>query len=144
MSDPESLAPIDEVLQPDPLMLSIGAEGKEQPSAPNCTLITAHDLAIRTDYFEVICTTKQSQIAVMELQNGQTSGPFGTDHPKSDQIFFCLGGTGQLLMEDEDYEVHPGDTGVIVAGARHQFMGKSELPFRTVNVYAPAAYPDES
>ncbi len=96
-----------------------------------------------TDLFEVIKTTDNTQVAVMVLQNGQTSGEFGTDHPHSDQVFYVVEGVGQLLLESGDIELHPGESGVIVAGTRHQFMGKGERVFRTFNVYGPVAYPDE-
>jgi len=96
------------------------------------------------DFFEVLATTDRTQLAVMTLQQGQTSGEFGTDHPDSDQLFYVLEGVGQLVLESGDVEVHPGDTGVVEAGAKHQFIGKSEHVFRTLNVYGPVAYPDEA
>jgi mannose-6-phosphate isomerase-like protein (cupin superfamily) len=118
----------------------IAPEISHQPGASVFARVRLHQ---GTDLFDVLKTTDRSQLAVMALQNGQTSGPFGTDHPKADQVFCVLEGTGQLVLDTGDIEVHAGDCGVIEAGTRHQFAGKGEHVFRTLNVYAPVAYPEE-
>jgi mannose-6-phosphate isomerase-like protein (cupin superfamily) len=110
---------------------------------PGASVFTQSRLVMGDELFDVLRTTDRSQMAVMALQNGQTSGPFGTDHPDADQTFYVIEGTGQLVLEGRDIEVHPGDCGVIEAGTRHQFIGKGEHVFRTFNAYAPVAYPEE-
>ena len=114
------------------------------PPDSGMKLIRSAKLMSGSEFFDVRATTDRTQIATMVLQNGQVSGEFGTDHPDADQTFYVLEGTGQLVLESGDTELRVGDVGVIVAGTKHQFMGKSERAFRTLNVYTPVAYPDEA
>lgn len=106
-------------------------------------IFRAPRLQVHDELFDVLASSARTQIALMNLHTGQTSGPFGTDHPHADQFFVVLEGVGQLVLSDGDVEVHPGDAGIIRAGSDHQFIGKSEHVFRTLNVYTPVAYPDE-
>lgn len=114
------------------------------PPESRMELIRSAKLLAGSDFFKVLATTDRTQIATMVLQNGQVSGEFGTDHPNADQTFYVLEGTGQLVLESGDTELRVGDSGLIVAGTKHQFMGKSERAFRTLNIYTPVAYPAES
>jgi quercetin dioxygenase-like cupin family protein len=104
----------------------------------------AEEIRKSHDLFKVLQNTDRSQLAVMVLQNGQASGEFGNDHAHADQFLLVLEGDGQLLLEGEDIELHPGDAIVIPAGANHQFIGKSEHAMRSITVYSPVAYPDEA
>jgi mannose-6-phosphate isomerase-like protein (cupin superfamily) len=103
------------------------------------TVIRSQELATERKFFEILLTSDRSQIAVMTLQAGQASGDYGTDHPNSDQILTVLEGGGKVRCEGEDKDLQPGDVVHIPAGAKHQVFG----PNRTLNVYSPAAYPDE-
>lgn len=104
----------------------------------------AADFRRSDELFKVLMNTDRSQLAVMVLQNGQESGAFGSDHPQSDQFLLVLEGTGQLVLQGEDILLEPGDAVVIPAGQPHQVIGSSDHPMRSVCVYAPVAYPDES
>jgi mannose-6-phosphate isomerase-like protein (cupin superfamily) len=97
------------------------------------------ELAGNGEFFRVLETTDRLQVAVMELEDGQTSGDYGTDHPHADQLVIVLEGAGTVRCEDETIPLTGGDVVLIPAGADHQVIG----PNRTLNVYAPVAYPDE-
>lgn len=102
-------------------------------------VIRAEELARSGEFFRVLETTDRSQLAVMVLGDGDTSGEYGTDHPQSDQIILVLEGSGSLVVEGEETPLSVGDIAVIPAGAKHQVRG----PNRTLSFYAPVAYPDE-
>lgn len=103
-------------------------------------LIRASELAGDREFFNVLHTTSNTQIAVMVLSPGQISGEYGTDHPQADQTLVVLEGGGCLKCEGNEYDLAPGDVVCIPAGAKHQVVG----PNRTLNFYSPVAYPDEA
>lgn len=89
--------------------------------------------------FEVLDKTDQSQIAIMLLGEGESSGEYGTDHPHADQIMVVLDGAGAVRCRGEEHPLSAGAVVVIPAGAPHQVIG----PNRTLNFYSPVAYPEE-
>lgn len=105
------------------------------------TLYSSDQISRIGGFFDVLQTTGRTQIAVMNLDDGQTSGEYGTDHPQADQILFVLEGQGVVRCEGEEKTVNAGDLVLIPAGAKHQVVGG---PMRSLNVYGPVAYPDEA
>ncbi|MEZ0325593.1 MAG: cupin domain-containing protein [Fimbriimonas sp.] len=97
------------------------------------------ELAEGSEQFEVLHTTDRTQVALMVLKEGETSGEYGTDHPQADQTLVVLEGGGSIKCEGKTANLQPGDVVLIPAGAKHQVIG----PNRTFNVYSPVAYPDE-
>lgn len=102
--------------------------------------ISAEELARRGEFFSVLETTENLQVGLMVLASGETSGEYGTDHPQADQLILVLEGGGSVRCEGSMIELGVGDVVLIPAGADHQVIG----PNRTLNVYAPVAYPDEA
>lgn len=102
--------------------------------------ISAEELASRGEFFSVLETTENLQAGLMVLANGQTSGEYGTDHPQADQLILVLEGGGSVKCEEESTELAAGDVVLIPAGSDHQVIG----PNRTLNVYAPVAYPEDA
>ena len=96
------------------------------------------------DFFKVFATTDKCQIALMRLLPDQESGKFGSDHPQADQVLIVMEGRGHAKIEDRDVELEEGDVLVIKAGEKHQVVADGAVSLRTMNVYAPVAYPDES
>ena len=76
----------------------------------------------------------------MTLKEDQVSGEYGTDHPQSDQTIVVLEGGGSVTCEGQEVELAVGDLVNIPAGAKHQVVG----PNRTLNIYSPVAYPEET
>ena len=95
------------------------------------------------DFFNVISTTDQCQVALMRLLPDKTSGEYGTDHPQADQVLIVMEGRGHAKVEDRTIELEEGDVLVIKAGEKHQVIADGATSLRTMNVYSPAAYPDE-
>ena len=100
----------------------------------------AEELTSHGELFRVLETTDQLQVAVMEIAEGETSGEYGTDHPQADQLVIVLDGAGTVRCDGTSIALAKGDVVLIPAGADHQVIG----PNRTLNVYAPMAYPDEA
>lgn len=99
----------------------------------------ADEIARNEGGFDILKTSGKSQLAVMNLAEGQASGKMGTDHPQSDQILVVLEGGGSAKVGDEEVTLSVGDVLFIPAGAPHQVFG----PNKTLNFYAPVAYPNE-
>lgn len=102
-------------------------------------IIRSADINGASDFFQVLATTKKSQFAIMNLADNEVSGEFGTDHPQADQVLYVLEGSGSIKVEDQEEPLAPGDVVILPAGAKHQVRG----PNKSINFYAPVAYPDE-
>lgn len=99
----------------------------------------ADELSTKSDFFEVLATTKKTQVAVMNLGEGEVSGEFGTDHPQADQLLYIIEGSGSVKVGDQEKDLDQGDLVLIPAGAPHQVRG----PNRSISFYGPVAYPEE-
>lgn len=98
-----------------------------------------------TSWFEVLATSKKSQIATMKLAPGKSSGPKGNEHPKSEQVLFVVEGEVLAEIGEEKATLRKGDAVIVPAGADHRFVNHGGSPAITLNVYSPPAYdPDES
>lgn len=105
---------------------------------------TSPQIQFPTEQFKVISTTDKTQIALMTLSRMETSGPYGTDHPRADQVIIAVSGLGAVRVGKEEFELNPGDVLLIEAGEEHQITGISEESFVSLSVYGPIAYPDEA
>lgn len=103
-------------------------------------LVTAADLAARFEFFEVLASSDQSQIASMIIGPTKTSGEFGTEHPQSDQILMILSGEASIRVGEETVALKAGDICLIEAGEPHQVRNSGLTDLRTLNIYAPPAY----
>jgi mannose-6-phosphate isomerase-like protein (cupin superfamily) len=95
-------------------------------------------------FFKVISTTDRCQVALMRLLPDKVSGAYGTEHPQADQVLIVMDGHGRAKIEGEEYEIEEGDVLVINAGEKHQIVADGAVSLRTMNIYAPVAYLDES
>jgi len=100
----------------------------------------AEELLKNDGRFDVLKTSGKSQVAVMDLGEGEVSGEMKSDHPQSDQVLLVLEGGGSAKVGDEEVTLSVGDVLFIPAGAPHQVRG----PNKSLNFYAPVAYPDEA
>jgi len=108
-------------------------------------LMKVSNLRDAKSWFEVLATSRKSQIATMTLAPGKSSGPKGNEHPKSEQVLLVV--EGEILAEvgDEKQTLRKGDAVIVPAGAPHRFTNPFGSPAVTFNVYAPPAYdPGES
>jgi len=78
-----------------------------------------HNAFKQQDFFSVLETCDESQIATMILQPGQWSGKKENEHPASEQTLLVV---------------------VVPRGIAYRFGNTSDKVARTFNVYAPPAY----
>src|SRR6476619_3875910 len=96
------------------------------------------------EFFHVVSTTDKCQVALMRLLPDKTSGDYGTDHPQADQVLIVMEGRGHAKIEDRTIELEEGDVLLIKAGEKHQIMADGASSLRTMNIYSPVAYPEET
>jgi len=91
-------------------------------------------------FFSVLQTAGNLQVATMKLASGKSSGPKGNEHPGSEQLLFVL--EGQVLAEigDETALLRKGDCVVVPRAMPHKFTNHAVSEAVTLNVYAPPAY----
>jgi mannose-6-phosphate isomerase-like protein (cupin superfamily) len=92
------------------------------------------------DGFGVLENGKQLQTAVMVLDSGEESGPYGNDHPDSEQVLLVLDGTIEAEVAGKHFTMGSGDSTIVPSGAPHRFVNRSMARAITFNVYAPKAY----
>lgn len=98
------------------------------------------DMMRRNSPFEVLGGSDRLQIGLMVLQPGETSGPYGNEHPESDQALYVVEGRCEVLVEGTTVELAEDDVLHIGAGERHQVKCSGEIAVRTLNLYGPKAY----
>ncbi len=59
-------------------------------------------------------------------------------HPRAEEIYFILAGTGRLRIETETREVKPGDAIAIPPGQRHKLWNTGAETLRLLCCCAPA------
>lgn len=91
-------------------------------------------------FFKVLQTSTKTQVAMMTLKPGESSGPKGNDHPKSEQVVYVV--EGELIAEirSETRTLQAGDCVTVPRRASHRFVNHGKRPVVTFNVYAPPAY----
>lgn len=102
-------------------------------------------MAFHTNLFEVtranpyfrqeLHTLPQSQLVVMSLQPGEDIGLEA--HHGLVQTLVFIEGTGQGLIDGEQFAIEPGTVAVVPAGAKHNFTNLGDSPMKLFTVYAP-------
>lgn len=59
-------------------------------------------------------------------------------HPKAEEIYYLLEGTGRMKLADEERDVKPGDAIAIPPGERHTIRNTGDTPLRFLCCCAPA------
>jgi mannose-6-phosphate isomerase-like protein (cupin superfamily) len=49
-------------------------------------------------------------------------------HKLTEEFYFILSGTGLMKINDEEEQVHPGDTVIILPGMRHKISNNGNIP----------------
>ena len=91
-------------------------------------------------FFKVLQTSTKSQVAMMTLKPGESSGPKGNDHPKSEQVVYVIEGELVAEIRGETRTLKAGDCVTVPLRASHRFTNRGKRPVVTFNVYAPPAY----
>jgi len=92
------------------------------------------------DGFAVLENGEQLQTAVMVLDSGEASGPYGNEHSESEQMLLVLEGTLDAEVGGKHFTMGAGDSTIVPSGAPHRFVNRSMARVITFNVYAPKAY----
>ncbi len=81
------------------------------------------------------CIEKQS-LAEARLPAGRTTTPHY--HPKTEEIYYILEGTGEMRLGDERRTVGPGDAIAIPPGIEHQITNSGTEVLKFLCCCAPA------
>ena len=90
--------------------------------------------------FAVLENGAALQTAVMRLQPGDESGPFGNEHGESEQVLFVYEGEVEAEIGEKRFTMRPGDSAIVPRSVPHRFVNRSSAVATTFNVYAPKAY----
>jgi mannose-6-phosphate isomerase-like protein (cupin superfamily) len=93
-----------------------------------------------TDWFEVLQTTQRTQVAMMTLKQGKSSGSKTEGHENSDQVLLVLEGEVEGEIGDDTITMGKGDVVIIPAGTKHKFTNRSSADVVTFNTYSPQEY----
>jgi mannose-6-phosphate isomerase-like protein (cupin superfamily) len=93
-----------------------------------------------TSWFEVLQTTKRTQIAMMTLKPGKSSGSEPEGHKESDQVLLVLAGEVEGEIAKNPITLCKGDVIVIPAGTKHKFTNSGSVDAVTFNTYSPPEY----
>lgn len=94
-----------------------------------------------TDYRRVLFTAPNSQLVLMSLAPEVEIG--SEVHPNNDQFFRVESGVGQVVIDDESFDIADGSAVVVPAGAWHNVINSSgTTSLQLYTIYAPAHHPD--
>lgn len=91
--------------------------------------------------FRIVGGTRRSQAATMILDPGKSTGGPDNYHEHSDQWLYVYSGSGKAIVSGEAIELSKGTVLLISAGESHEIRNTGDEPLKTLNVYAPPAYP---
>jgi mannose-6-phosphate isomerase-like protein (cupin superfamily) len=98
----------------------------------------------KTEWFEVLKTTERSQVAVMKLGPGQSTGEQPEDHKNSDQVLLVIEGELSAEIDGKRSLMKVGDFVIIPPRTQPKFTNRSDRPAITFNVYSPPEYPADT
>ena len=93
-----------------------------------------------TDYRRVLYTGKHLQLVLMTLQPGEEIG--AEVHDDRDQFFRFEAGSGEVMVDDNVYQVKPDDAVIVPQGARHNVRCTGEEPLKMYTIYGPPEHID--
>lgn len=94
-------------------------------------------------FFKVLQTSTKTQVAMMTFKPGESSGPKGNDHPKSEQVVYVVEGELVAEIRGETRTLKADDCVTVPLRASHRFVNRGNRPVVTFNIYAPPAYADD-
>lgn len=112
-------------------------------SRTNCPpFITKDGSSIRELMAYRNSAAKQTSLAEATLPpNTQTECHL---HPKTEEIYYFLKGSGKVLLGDNVVNVAPGDSVLHLPGVRHQIWNTGDIPLLFLCVCAPAYEHDDT
>jgi len=93
------------------------------------------------NFHRVLYTGKNSQLVLMSLKPKEEIGM--EVHPENDQFFRFEKGQGEVVIDDNRYEVEDGSAIVVPAGAQHNVINVSKTEdLKLYTIYSPAHHQD--
>src|SRR6266404_7952436 len=102
--------------------------------------MNVRNISEATAWFEVLQTTKRTQIAMMTLEPGRSSGGHKEGHKNSDQVLLVLEGEVEGEIAADTVTLGKGDVIGIPAGTKHKFTNRASIDAVTFNAYSPPEY----
>lgn len=95
-----------------------------------------------TNFRKVLYTGKHTQLVLMSLPVG---GEIGLEvHNENDQFFRFDGGTGKVVIDDNEYIVRDGSAVIVPAGAQHNVINTSDSEsLQLYTLYSPPHHKDQ-
>lgn len=90
------------------------------------------------EFFSVLETAENSQVAAMTIKPGGNSGAYGNH--RGDQVIYCISGVGEVEIAGQRHRLKTGEAIIIPAKTDHKAFNTGEEDWFFVNVYAPPAY----
>jgi len=90
------------------------------------------------EFFSVLETTNNSQVAVMTIAPGEDSGAYG-NHP-GDQVIYCIDGEGGIEIAGNRYTITSGEAIIIPERTDHKAYNTGDQPFFFLNADGSPAY----
>ncbi|OGB73375.1 cupin [candidate division Kazan bacterium RIFCSPHIGHO2_01_FULL_44_14] len=88
-----------------------------------------------TDFRRVLYTGHHTQLVLMTLKPGEEIG--AEVHPNIDQFFRFEAGSGQVVIDDNTYQVADGDAVIVPAGSNHNVINMSSVELKLYTLYSP-------
>lgn len=93
------------------------------------------------NFRKVLYTGKNSQLVLMSLRPNEDIGM--EVHPDNDQFFRFEAGTGNVIIDGNEYSVEDGSAIVVPAGAEHNVINTSDSEeLKMYTIYSPAHHKD--
>ena len=92
------------------------------------------------DFRRVLYTGKHLQLVLMTLYSGEEIGE--EVHEDRDQFFRFEEGLGEVMIDDNTYQVVDGSGIVVPAGARHNVRNTGAQPLKLYTLYGPPEHKD--
>lgn len=92
-------------------------------------------------FLRVLDTEEYLQLTTMNIVK-----EIGWERHMNDQFFFVMSGEGKIVVDDFEYDIYPGDGGIIPSGKEHNIFnsGGENYPLKIFNIYGPPKHkPDE-
>jgi mannose-6-phosphate isomerase-like protein (cupin superfamily) len=101
------------------------------------------EMTLENDNFrKVLYTGKHSQLVLMSLKPGEEIG--SEVHEENDQFFRFEQGSGQVIIDGNEYDVSDGVAVVVPSGAEHNVINTSDSEdLRLYTIYSPAHHKDQ-
>ncbi len=93
-----------------------------------------------TDFRRVLYTGHNLQLVLMSIPPGEEIG--AEVHDDRDQFFRFEAGTGEVMVDDNVYQVKADDAVIVPQGARHNVRCTGDEPLKMYTIYGPPEHID--